>query len=217
MTEGRPRTRRGRRQQEKAIRSHRSAPRLLRVEVALVGTAPPVTRTLELASSLCLADLHHILQGAFEWDYAHLHDFSTQTRRWEPGQQIRESAASPFGAPSEPEESTFLLEVLGKTGDTVVYTYDFGDDWAHIITTVEAVPFEKGTPLARLIAAEGAAPFEDCGGIPGWEDLVAALSGPDPEGLREWANEIYGDLASFDPHHVDLDTLAQRVERTVSR
>jgi hypothetical protein len=65
--------------------------------------------------------------------------------------------------------------VLPRVGDRLVYVYDFGDSWEHLIE-VEAV--HRPAPRVRYPrcpAGAGACPPEDRGGPPGYHDLQRAL------------------------------------------
>ena len=102
-------------------------------------------------------------------------------------------------------------------GDRLDYVYDFGDNWEHILTLEEIVEPAPGAARAAVVAAERAAPLEDSGGVPGYEELVTALANPArPEhtDLVEWYQEVYGGSpADFDPTRVDVEALDQAVRR----
>jgi hypothetical protein len=169
--------------------------RTLRVRATLAYTVPPIERRLDLASDLRLDQLHRILQASFEWHDSHLHEFTKGEQRWDDG-SAASFEPSPFedGPPPEPEHKTRLDQVLIDVGDQLEYTYDFGDSWLHVLTVEEVIPREQGDPLARLVSAERAAPPEDCGGVPGYEELLNALADPGaPEHaeLLEWATEVF--------------------------
>lgn len=188
--------------------------RTLRVSAVLAYTDPPIWRRLELASDLRLDELHRVLQAAFEWEGGHLHQFSTSDRTWDDGG----SAGSSLGTSAPQRESkTLLSQVLATAGDRVDYVYDLGDNWEHVLTLEEIVEPEPGAARARLVAAERAAPLEDCGGVPGYEELVTALAHTDrPEhtNLVEWYAEVYGrSPADFNPAFVDVEALDRAVRR----
>ncbi len=56
-------------------RPRRAEPVTLRVRADLTGTKPPVWRRLEVASDMCLDEVHEIIQAAFGWTDSHLHRF----------------------------------------------------------------------------------------------------------------------------------------------
>ena len=88
-----------------------------------------------------------------------------------------------------------------------------------MVNLVEIVEPGPGAPRARVVDGDRAAPLEDCGGVPGYEDLVIALADPerpDHTHLVEWYAEVYGrNPEDFDPAKVDIEALDQAVRRVV--
>jgi hypothetical protein len=87
-----------------------------------------------------------------------------------------------FGTPDSelgyrPERSATLEQVLGE-GGKMVYTYDFGDSWDHVIALESIAPPLEGVAYPRCIGGHRAAPPEDSGGIWGYEALCAAANTP---------------------------------------
>ncbi|MPY81376.1 MAG: plasmid pRiA4b ORF-3 family protein, partial [Actinophytocola sp.] len=171
-----------------------------RVGVALEGTAEPLWRTLELASDMFLDDVHAVIQVAMGWTDSHLHRFASG-----PAYYSRESEfyLMPFeideGEQGEPEHTVRLDEVLVEPGDVLFYCYDFGDDWQHVIRLEEVTSRSGSAPRAVCIGGEGPSPAEDCGGVHGYDLLVAANDPAHPryaESRAEYA-EIFG--AEVDP------------------
>jgi len=195
--------------------------RTLRVLAVLNYTDPPIWRRLELASDLRLDELHAVLQAVFEWEGGHLHEFSTSDRTWDDG-STADLGDGPFGRGPAPEREskTRISQVLATVGDRLGYLYDFGDNWEHVLTLEETHEAGRGAPRARVVDGERAAPPEDCGGVPGYEDLVAALADPQRPAhsdLVEWYEEVYGGTPSdFDPAGVDIETLDRTVRRVVA-
>ena len=151
--------------------------RTLRVSAVLAYTDPPIWRKLELASDLRLDELHGVLQAAFEWDGGA--PAPVQRRQSHLGRrECRPSAfgPSPFRASPapEPESKTRPSQVLAAVGDRLDYLYDFGDSWEHVVMVEEIFEPEAGAPRARVVDGDRAAPFDDCGGVPGYEELLTA-------------------------------------------
>ena len=74
------------------------------------------------------------------------------------------------------------------------YIYDFGDSWVHIIEADKKRPvIEAGRGYPACVAGERACPPEDCGGIWGYEELLALLADPANPERPEWLGE------EFDP------------------
>ena len=215
-----PRSRALRRRQSRATTARRLPLRTFRVSAVLAYTDPPIWRRFELASDLRLDELHRVLQAAFGWEGGHLHQFSVEDRTWHDGGAAG-FGPGPFGAGPvpEPESKTRLSQVLAAVGDRLDYVYDFGDSWEHVLMLEEIVEPASGAPRASVVDGDRAAPLEDSGGVPGYEDLVTALAEPekpDHTHLVEWYMEVYGGSpADFDPAHVDVEVLDRAVRRVV--
>lgn len=117
------------------------------------------------------------------------------------------------------EGKTRIGQVLTTIGDRLDYLYDFGDSWEHVVVLEDVVEPAPGAPRARVVNGDRAAPLEDCGGVPGYEELVTALADPDKPDhahLVEWYAEMYGaSPADFDPAPVAIDTLDRAVRSVV--
>jgi hypothetical protein len=183
-----------------------------RVRAELEGTSPPVWRRLELASDLHLDRVHDILQAAFGWDDSHLHRFTSGASS--PYSRTGEHYLCPFevaeGEDGVPEEEVRLDEVLARAGSRLLYEYDFGDSWTHLLKAEAVLPRGPGASAAVCTAGDRPGPPEDCGGVDGYELIVAAA---DPNArnrpaarrqFREWYGDD-ADPASFDLRPFDVD------------
>ena len=82
-----------------------------------------------------------------------------------------------------------LDQLLKAEGDSLLYVYDFGDDWRHDVVLEEILPGEAaGRPVC--IAGERKCPPEDVGGTPGYERFLEVIFDPaheDHEHMVRWA------------------------------
>lgn len=169
------------------------------LKVTLCDIEPEIWRRIVVPGSLDLGRLHKIIQDAMGWENAHLHSFEVK------GDQFGSPDAWD-GDPDMKPEKQYTLEGLVAEKDQFTYTYDFGDDWVHEIVVEQVAPGEPAAP--RCIAGAGACPPEDCGGIPGYEQLVAALANPKHKRraeLTEWAPP------GWSPERFDLELADRRV------
>ena len=145
----------------------------LRVRVEITGIDPPIWRTLDLDSSLTLEQLHPILQSAFGWLDMHLHTFVSGDGNQDPA---AERYLTPFdiaeGENGVLESAVELSEVLADPGDTLFYTYDFGDHWEHVLVLESVERRSSGDVPARCVSGGRAGAPEDCGGVWGYQDLL---------------------------------------------
>ena len=156
-------------------------PEIYQLKVTLLGTSPPIWRRLLVPADTTLAQLHDVLQAAMGWEDGHMHEFSIGQRRI--GRPDPEDRL--MGMPSAENERTVRLSgILGRAGSKAIYTYDFGDTWEHSIVLEKRLPDDPN--LTHPVCTDGqlACPPEDCGGIPGFYDLVEALNDPKPRTAR---------------------------------
>ena len=86
----------------------------------------------------------------------------------------------------------------------IKYEYDFGDSWMHTITLEKILSNDDNSGhLPRCIEGERAAPPEDCGGIPGYENLLKILSDPENPQYDEMLERLAID--EFDPAYFDME------------
>lgn len=170
---------------------------VLRIDLAHLK--PAIWRRLEIPSHITLARLHHVIQMAFDWTDSHMHGFEINGRRY--GQ----SMPDPFGMGMDDlDERKFRLDQVAGAGSRLTYTYDFGDDWNHLIKVEKILAPTPGVRYPRCVAGKNAAPPEDCGGPWGYSEMMQAFADPDhPERdeLLEWLDE------DFDPTDFDRDEL----------
>lgn len=117
-----------------------------RLKVELLGVAPAVWRRLDTYADVKLSQLHYYIQGVMGWELMHL--FSYQDGRGY-GCQI---------------SSELRLCDACRVGNALSYTYDFGDNWQHLVTVEKAMARPTGT-YPRVVADKYACPPEDCGGL----------------------------------------------------
>ncbi|WP_347352911.1 plasmid pRiA4b ORF-3 family protein [Intrasporangium sp.] len=179
---------------------------VLQIKVALRHTKPPIWRRLEVPSGITLADLHAVLQVAFDWSGDHLHDFETVTKGRRHGETFEGPALSRIR----------LDSLAGGVGDRLIYRYDFGDDWVHDITVEARRPAEDGAARPVVCTAgRRAAPFEDTGGPYGHAMLLEALTGrddPSREDLSDWIPD-WVDPSACDPARFDRSCLNQALAK----
>lgn len=181
-----------------------SASDIYQIKVTLLGTKPPIWRRLLVPADMTLAQLHNVLQIAMGWEDGHMHEFRVGQRRFG-----HPEPADPFMRMprTESERSARLSAVLERTGAKMIYTYDFGDSWEHSIVLEKQVPADPDTTYPLCTDGKLACPPEDCGGIPGFYDLLDALDDPNHERHEELSDWIGDD---FDPQAFSVDSVNQR-------
>lgn len=125
--------------------------------VVLVGISPLIWRRLLVQSDTTLADLHLVLQIAFDWSDDHLHQFLIHGKRCG---ESRSGGISFVDDPREIKLADFGLRVTEK----FLYEYDFGDQWQHLIRVEAILQPQRGKAYPLCTGGKRSAPPEDCGG-----------------------------------------------------
>ncbi len=112
------------------------------------------------------------------------------------------------------KKATLAGVVDGAGGEPLLYTYDFGDGWEHLVTVEMIADGEPGVLYPRLLAATGACPPEDVGGPPGFAAFIEALADPGHERHEEFM-EWWGE--PFDPAVVDTAAIEVELGRLARR
>ena len=168
----------------------------LQLHIELRGSKPKIWRRVLVPETIALAKLHAVIQAVFGWSGAHLHEFQVGEQR--------------FGTPDpeydawgevRSERTTRLAGALGGAR-TMNYVYDFGDNWQHRIKVEKTLPPAPAGTLPMCVAGANATPPDDCGGIYGYYDFLAAVSDPNhPEHaeMTEWIGR------PWNPNAFDLE------------
>ena len=163
------------------------------LKVTLQNTKPPIWRRVLVENALPLSELHVILQLAMGWTDSHLHQFVV-------GDRLIGDPDPEFGPDVEDEIDVRIRDVLREKGDALIYQYDFGDGWEHLIELQKVIPFDPDMPLPICTAGRLACPPEDVGGPWGYQDFLKAIADPrhpEHEDHLEWVG------GEFDPEAFD--------------
>lgn len=178
------------------------------VRIELRYTDPLIWRQVEVPTSITLKVLHDVIQVAMGWFDCHLWEFTIGKQKY--GLPMKDHWGSePRGAATKVR----LRDVLKPRKTVIDYTYDFGDGWEHrlIVTAVRAG--QSGVSYPRYIGGERNGPLEDCGGIPGFYELLEAIADPSHPShaqLKEWAGDYDPDTFDELPIKYALDRIANR-------
>ena len=194
--------------------------KIYRFQIRLRDIEPPIWRMIEIPASASFWELHVAIQDAMGWLDYHLHEFSVPLspagqpfKIGIPDDEFRDDVLSGWEEP--------IALYFRAPGNRAMYWYDFGDDWRHDVTLVAIEARIKGTKYPRCIAGERACPPEDCGGPPGYFDLLHALAEPNHPERQELLQWLSGDRArdgtwdpeAFDPAKVKFSSAARRLKR----
>ncbi|MBZ0172862.1 MAG: plasmid pRiA4b ORF-3 family protein [Phycisphaerales bacterium] len=175
------------------------------IKVTLVDSAPAIWRRLVVPGETTLAKLDRILQAAFGWTNSHLHEFIDP-------QDNRYGTPDPEWNPDVIDErKRTLAEVCPESGSELLYIYDMGDSWEHLIHVEKIDSGAKKAPPLECLDGAMNGPPEDCGGVWGYANLIEALGDknhPEHEDLADWIGGTY-DTERFDK--AETNTLLKKI------
>jgi hypothetical protein len=185
-------------------------PAIFQVRIALLGIEPALWRRVLVPADTTLDQLHEVIQAAFGWWNNHLHQYLIDGRLYALPDPEYDDDLLP---PRVDEQGVQLRDLL--TSGSIVYEYDFGDGWKHVVE-IESVAMAQKSGVRYPVCTDGerACPREDCGGVPGYEHLLEALADPDHEDhadLKRWAGRRY------DPEKFDLATVNRALRKLQKR
>jgi hypothetical protein len=177
----------------------RTALKIYELYVELEDIEPLIWRRLLVPATIRLPELHDLLQLAMGWTNSHLHSFTIGKKTF------GMADVDDFEELNMLDEKKQTLEAtLGEDIREFLYEYDFGDSWHHRIA---AKPLARPNPDWHYPLCTGgarAAPPDDVGGSPGYEQFLAAIKDPKHEehdSLLVWIG------GAFDPEGFDLNAI----------
>lgn len=171
------------------------------IKVTLLSTRPPVWRRILVPRDMTLRNLHRTLQTVMGWTNSHLHQFVCRRQRFA-------DPSSRVGSKVPDENRTRLGDLIRTVGTRLLYEYDFGDGWQHELL-LEDILLGDESFHQICVAGQRCCPPEDCGGPPGFEELLIALqdaSHPSHDELCDW-------LGDFDPESFSAEEINRRLRR----
>ena len=177
-------------------------PSTYQLKITLVGISPPIWRRILVPSTMPLCCLHDAIQAVFAWTDTHLHHFEKHGEYWGvPDDEDFEDLMD--------ERKVPLRKLLLGDGDSITYTYDFGDNWRHKVLLEKVLPAGS---ISRPICVDGRRrrPPEDVGGPSGYEEFLNVtfeLGHEESERFREWGG------GTFHAEEFDLKVVNRILER----
>jgi Plasmid pRiA4b ORF-3-like protein len=176
--------------------------------VTLRDIEPPIWRRIVVPASLTLRELHGVIQTAMGWEDRHLYGFDVDRVLYTTIEDVHLRVLGDL--------DSFTVGEAADAATMFTYEYDYGDDWDHVIRVEQVLPSgEAGIP--RVLDGARACPPEDCGGLPGYEQLLETLADeahPRREEVLRWLGGEY-DPEAFDlaATNANLGRFAHRARR----
>jgi hypothetical protein len=193
------------------------------IKVELQHITPAIWRRIEVPSTYTFWDLHVAIQDAMGWMDYHLHAF-----RFKPKGKTKQIT---IGIPDDFDEDNTqagwavpISRFFEQPGIEVQYDYDFGDGWCHNVLLEGILLADKQQKYPRCSDGQQACPPEDCGGVPGYQNLITMLNNPEDEGYEDmisWLMKHVKNYESynpvfFSPEQVKFDNPKKRFKKAFS-
>lgn len=187
---------------------------VLTLTIELRGSQPRVWRRLQLPGALTLDAVHTLLQAAMGWTDSHLHRFQVGAGHLQP--YFVTAFDQEEGDRGTPEAHARLDQVLRAPGDELVYLYDFGDGWEHLLTLESLTASSGSGGEPRCLDGAGNCPPEDVGGIDAHHELADWLRAGSPEeSVPEGFEDVHHALSwlpdGYDPDAFDAEQTTARM------
>ena len=141
--------------------------------IELLWIDPPIWRRIQVPEDITLDELSDVINAAMGWHGGHLHSFLIAGLEF--GSADDQDL---LDASIENETDVLLRGLVEHQGEKFRYQYDFGDDWQDDVLIEKVFPAEEGIKYPRCIKGRRACPPEDCGGVPGYLDLLEVAANP---------------------------------------
>ncbi|MEW9053606.1 MAG: plasmid pRiA4b ORF-3 family protein [Neobacillus sp.] len=163
----------------------------VKIQINLEGH--DIWRRVYVPSTYSFRHLHHIIQIVFDWQNYHLHEFTVGKAESKPIKILMDDDPETLEYADfdkfdiRQERFTALEEILPECTE-VIYEYDFGDSWEHMITLEKVIKSKEFQ--ASYIEGNGERPPEDVGGTWGYEEYLRTMANeehPMHDEMKVWA------------------------------
>ncbi|HII14987.1 MAG TPA: plasmid pRiA4b ORF-3 family protein [Nanoarchaeota archaeon] len=176
---------------------------ILQLKIEIMDLQPLAWRRFLIDDKITFHQLHKVIQEVMGWNDYHLYKFNL-------------NEDEEIGIPDPDDEVVVkdsrklkVKSVLNAVKQKIVYTYDFGDNWEHLITVEKILENAEKAPVC--IEGERACPPEDAGGTCGYEELLKIRKNKKHPDYKEYIVEWLGE--DFDTEKFDIEAVNRRLKR----
>jgi uncharacterized protein YecA (UPF0149 family) len=176
------------------------------LKISLKGTKPLIWRRIIVPSGITFEQLHETIIDAMGWIGYHLYEFQLPDLETKIVDNLEEYDC--YDDLYDPVDArNTLIDSMLERSKWFTYVYDFGDWWEHRIDYEKCIEnYPNSYPT--VIKAKGNCPPEDCGGVPGYYDLLEIMNNPlHPE---YESMKVFIEQQGYEQY--DIDTVNQLME-----
>ena len=183
----------------------KAKPSIQQLKITLLEINPPIWRRIQVPSTIPLCCLHDALQAVLGWTDSHLHQFEKDGKYW----GVPDDDGFDGDVEVIDESKVPVAKLLLAEGDTLIYVYDFGDNWRHEVVLEKILPSDS-TLKPICLGGKRRCPPEDVGGPSGYEEFLAVIFEPGHDEFthfRGWAG------GTFHAEQFDMMAVNYNLER----
>jgi hypothetical protein len=179
---------------------------IYQLAIFLANVEPIVWRRMQVLPSIPLQDLDYAIQIAMGWKNEKIHCFVaddiiyTNLDDIEKDKDEEFDLLEEFGIP--------LKRLLSKPERTILYNYNMGVNWVHVVMLEKILPLDPNQNYPFMAEGGRAAPPEDCEGVEAYKNIQQVYSdktSPDRAKLLNWLGSDY------DPNRFDLESVNEQL------
>ena len=174
-----------------------------RFRISLTEIEPEIWREIDVPSDYNFWELHVAIQDAMGWLDYHLHEFRPRKKSPTDGKRVGIPQPDFDDIEVIPGWEISIKKHFTTLGNTIDYTYDFGDSWEHEVTLIGMFLADENAKIPNCHAGERACPPEDCGSVPGYYNLLEVLSSPANDGYEEISHWLQNHAKKYWPYKPD--------------
>lgn len=183
---------------------------IIQLKITLQETEPPIWRRILVDKSTAFSKFHYIILTTMGWGGGHLYEFKINGCRVGVPQKDDED----WGGKLVDASKISLDSLISDKKVKFMYTYDFGDSWEHLIKVEKFLEKEENIKYPICIDGELNCPPEDCGGIPGFYnllDIIGDKQHPEHKEMLEWLG------GQYDSEHFDKKGINIMIEKLMTK
>ncbi len=174
---------------------------IIQLKITLSWTKPPIWRRVLVDKRNTFFKLHNIIQIAMGWENYHLYEFDFKDYRIGIPNEEFDDFYSGRPRPKLLDAKDVTLEsIIKDVKEKFIYEYDFGDSWRHDIVVEKFLPLENEITYPICLDGKLNCPPEDCGGIPGFYELIEIIGDKRHRRRKEMLEWLDG---PYDPEYFD--------------
>jgi hypothetical protein len=182
-------------------------PQIYQIKITLSDTKPLIWRRFLIDPNETLFKLHKTIQIIMGWTNSHMHQYRKNKIYYG---KVDKRVEADFGFEVLDEKKFKILQVLDKLKAKLIYEYDMGDSWEHILVLEKILPEDDKIKYPVCLDGAMACPPEDSGGIPGFYNFLEIIGNPDNDEYDEMMKWSGGE---FNPDEFNLHAINHSLQR----